>query len=76
MNILCKLGLHSMRDVGPPKETIDSAFKNGGFGILGLVMLAGRYMCCERCGHENEALMKSGGMAARFHDAEMDVAKR
>jgi hypothetical protein len=62
---LCAIGLHSWRDVGPPQVTIDHAIREGGFALLGLVMLGGIFEQCERCGLENDALRESGGMAAR-----------
>jgi hypothetical protein len=65
MSILCKMGLHVWRDVGPPQSALDAAFEQGGMAILGLAFMGGIYMRCERCGLENDALRESGGMAAR-----------
>jgi hypothetical protein len=65
MSILCKMGLHAWRDVGPPQAALDAAFKQGGMAILGLAFMGGIYKHCERCGLENDALRESGGIAAR-----------
>jgi hypothetical protein len=65
MSVLCKMGFHAWRDVGPTQAVLDDAFKQGGMAILGLAFMGGIYMCCERCSLENDALRESGGMAAR-----------